>query len=112
MSHFNRARPSGEFHLGHQLRLDPGGDDFILYFCGKGRFRSLQLDELAMQLLQRSMAEARANMADVAPAILLTDREGKRSEKRARPSRNPTMTASWRFDVLIFSQSSVRAPDL
>src|ERR1700709_1184446 len=85
MPHFSFRRPLGEFHLGHQLWLNPGGDSFILNLCGKGRFRSLQLDELAIQLLQRFIAEARANMADIAPAIVLSQREGKGTEKRASP---------------------------
>jgi hypothetical protein len=73
MPHFSFRRPFGEFHLGNQFWLDPGGDSlFIPNLCGKGRFRSLQLDELAIQLLQGFMAEARANMADIAPAFLLS----------------------------------------
>jgi len=52
-------------------------------------------------------------MTNVTPVVVLPHRKGQRSEKRSRPPwcLNPTMTTSWRFEVLIFSQLSVRAPE-
>ena len=84
-----------------------------LTFVGKGDFAALELHELAVQLLKRLVAEAGADVTDIAPAVLLAHRKDKRSkERRVRLGAvNPAMTTSWRFEVLIFSQSSVRAPD-
>jgi hypothetical protein len=71
MPHFTWAYPFGEFHLGYQLRVDPRCDSLILSLSGKWLFRSLQLDELAMQLLQRFMAETGANVAVRAPTAVI-----------------------------------------
>ena len=66
-----------------------------------------------MQFLENFVSEAGADVANVAPAVLLAHREDKRSEKRACPprrgkSRNDNFLAFRGFD---FKPSVVRAPD-
>ena len=59
------------------------------------------------------MTEARADVTNKAPVLALADGERQCSEAGPSPpgAVKPAMTTSWRFDVLIFSQSSVLAPD-
>jgi hypothetical protein len=66
-----------------------------------------------VQLPRGFVTEPRADMTNISPAILLTQREGSAPKKgRVRLGAvNPAMTTSWRFEVLIFSQLSVRPPD-
>jgi hypothetical protein len=87
MAHLAVCRPFGEFHLGYQRRFDPCGYGFVLHLSWEGRLCRLQPDELSVQLFKRFVAEARADMADISPAVLLAYRKCQRSEKRPRPPR-------------------------
>ena len=66
-----------------------------------------------MELFQRLVAEARSDVANVPPAVLsrTPSVSAPKNGRVRRGAVNPTMTTSWRFEVLIFSQSSVRLPD-
>ena len=66
-----------------------------------------------MQPFEDFVGEPCADMADVAPAIAFTqgERQGPKNGRVRRGAVKPTMTTSCRFDVLIFSQASVRAPE-
>ncbi len=84
MAHFAGAGPLCELHLRHKLRLDPRRDGFIFYFLTEGRLRSFQLNEFAVQLFKRLVAETRADMPDIAPAVAVPKRERQRAEERSR----------------------------
>ena len=83
LTQFSLASPFGELHLGHQRWPDPRGDVFVLNFGGEGRSCGLQLDELAVEVLQHLMTEPGPHVADVAPGVPLPDREDERAEKRS-----------------------------
>ena len=85
MPHLAGARPLCKLHLRNELRLDPGRDGFVLHFLAERRLRGLQLDEFAVQLFEVFVAEACADMADIAPAIAFPQRKSKRAEERPRP---------------------------
>ena len=82
-------------------------------FAENGDFAVFELDELAVQLFKGLVAEACADMADIAPAVPFAHRKGERPEKRPRPSWSGEAGDDdfLALRVLIFSQSSVRAPD-
>jgi hypothetical protein len=79
--HLAGARPFGKLYLGDEQRFDPGRHSFILHLPGERRFGRFKLDELAMNLLKRGMAEASADMPDIAPPIAFADRKDEGSEK-------------------------------
>jgi hypothetical protein len=85
----------------------------MFYLCGKWRLRRPERHQFAVQFFEGLVAEPCADMTDVSARVFLAHRENERAEKRARsPGRGkPTITTSWRFEVLIFSQSIVRPPD-
>ena len=66
-----------------------------------------------MQILEGPVIEPCADMSDISPSVIFAHGENKRTKKRARPfgAVKPAMTTSWRFAVLILSQSAVRVPD-
>ena len=113
MPHLAGARPFGQLHFGDQGEFDPGRYSLIVRLPGERRFGRLQPDKLAVKLLKRGVAEARADMPDIAPGVAIADRKDEGSEEGARflGAVKPAITTSWRFEVLILSQSSVRAPD-
>src|SRR4051812_30966865 len=85
MPHFAFSCPFRELHLGHERWFDPSGYGFILDPGRKRRSSGLQLYQFAVQFLQGSMAEARPNMADVSPGVVLAHSKDQRSKVRPRP---------------------------
>ena len=90
MPHLAGTGPLCELHLRNELRLDPRRNGLVFRFLSERRLRGLQLDQLAMQLFEDVMAKARADMADVAPAVAFPQGQGKSTEERPR--------APWRGD--------------
>ena len=66
--HLAGARPFGKLHFGDQREFDPSRYSLIVHLPGERRFGRLQPDKLAVKLLKRGVAEARADMPDIAPA--------------------------------------------
>jgi len=71
MAHLAGRGPFREFDLGHEFGLNPCGYGFILNAVPERRRVGAQPPEIAMQLLERRMREAGADMADVAPFVTL-----------------------------------------
>src|SRR5579859_2128240 len=81
MPHFAGACPFSELHFRYELRPHPGRHRFVLHLRRERRLRRLELDELAVKLFKYFVAEAGANMADIAPTFAVAQRERKRSEE-------------------------------
>src|SRR3984885_7657187 len=82
--HLAGARPFGKLHFGDQREFDPGRYSLIVHLPGERRFGRLQPYKLAVKLLKRGVAEARADMPDIAPGVAIADRKDEGSEEGAR----------------------------
>ena len=111
VAHFARRSQFGKFYFGHQRRLYPGGDGFILHLCGKRRLSCLERQKLSMKFFEGFVIEACADMSDVTPEVLLANGENERTEERARAFRrsktyNDRFLPVCRFDLEPVSSSS------
>src|SRR6516165_5135984 len=75
MAHFTGAGPLGEFHLGHQLRLDPCGGGLALDRLHERRTRCPERPKPLMELAQGRVRETGAHVTDIAPALTAPHRE-------------------------------------
>src|SRR5262245_34949546 len=87
MAHFTGAGPLGEFHLGDQLRLHPSGCGLVLDALLERRAACPEGEKPAIEVAQGRVREARADMTDIAPAVIPAYRENQRSEIGPRAAR-------------------------
>src|SRR5215475_1146989 len=80
MAHLTGAGPLGEFHLSHQLRLDPSGSGLVLDALLERRTSCPERPKPPMEIAQGRVREAGADMTDIAPAVIPAHREDQRSE--------------------------------
>src|SRR5215467_9957215 len=80
MAHLTGAGPLGEFHLSHQLRLDPSGSGLVFDALLERRTSCPERPKPPMEIAQGRVREAGADMTDIAPAVIPAHREDQRSE--------------------------------